>query len=121
MEGTNEERRYYPLDSRSSVFVFQLFGRSIQQDTKAQRIIIDDYLLDFSRTEYALMAVLLQHAKQPGDFASSIELSKICSRSPASRRALSRHIRKMSEKLWPFALDILNVGDQGYMLACKRE
>jgi len=109
------------LDSRSSVYVFRLFGRSIQQDTNARRIIIDGYLLDFSRTEYALMAVLLQHSSQPGDFAPGAELSRVCARSPASRRALSRHLRKMSEKLWPFALDILNVGDCGYMLTVKLE
>jgi DNA-binding response OmpR family regulator len=110
------------LDSQPSLFVFQLFGCTIQQDMNARRIIIDNYLLDFSCTEYALMALLLQHARQPCDFAPSAELCRTFSRSPvASRRTLSRRIRKMSEKLWPFALDILNVGDCGYMLTCKWE
>lgn len=108
------------MDSQPSVLIFHLFGRTIQQDTKAQSIIIDGYLLDFSRTEYALMAALLHHAKQPGDFALSADLCRTFSRSfVASHRSLSRWVRKMSEKLWPFALDVLNVGGCGYMLTFK--
>lgn len=110
------------MASQSTLFVFQLCGHRIEQHTDLQRIAIDGHFIGFSDTEYALMASLLQHAKLPGDFASCTELSQVFPRSPTDlHRLLSRYISKIRDRLWLFKLDILHVGDQGYMLTCKGE
>ena len=98
----------------------QILGHTVEHSADKHTITIDGRFVNFSRTEYQLMILLLQHVEQSKPFVLFADLRQ-CFRQPPDnlRRLLSRRMNCMREKLWPFELDIVNVRDQGYTLIHK--
>ncbi len=108
----------FSLPASSSMH--QILGHTIEHSADKHTITIDGRFVNFSRTEYQLMILLLQHVEQSKPFVLFADLRQ-CFRQPPDnlRRLLSRRMNYMREKLWPFELDIVNVRDQGYALIHK--
>ena len=98
----------------------QILGHTIEHSADKHAITIDGHFVNFSRTEYRLMILLLHHVEQLRPFVLFADLRQCFRQPPVNlRRLLSRRINYMREKLWPFELDIVNVRDQGYALIHK--
>jgi DNA-binding response OmpR family regulator len=108
----------FSLPASSSMH--QILGHTIVHSADKHTITIDGRFVNFSRTEYELMILLLQHVEQSKPFILFADL-KQCFRQPPDnlRRLLSRRMNCMRERLWPFELDIVSVRDQGYTLIHK--
>ena len=98
----------------------QVLGHTIEHSADKHAITIDGRFVNFSRTEYLLMMLLVQHAEQSTPCVPFADLRQCFRQPPVNlRRLLSRRINYMREKLWPFDLDIVSVRDQGYTLIHK--
>jgi hypothetical protein len=92
-------------------------GHVIQHCDETRTIVIDGGVNIFSRTDYALLMLILQHAQDGRPFVPFTDLA-LCFQQLHSnpRRSLSKRINSIRERLWPYGLDIVNMRDQGYTL-----
>ncbi|HZU69456.1 MAG TPA: hypothetical protein VFA09_19420 [Ktedonobacteraceae bacterium] len=84
-------------------------GHVLQHCDETRTIVIDGGVNIFSRTDYALLMLLLQYAQDGQPFVPFTDLA-LCFQQLHSnpRRSLSKRINSIRERLWPYGLDIVN-------------